>query len=214
MRILVTAGPTRQPIDPVRFITNASSGRMGSALAAAAAAAGHEVTLLLGPVDSAVRADVPPAVTVVPFVTVDELRDALRRRFPDCDALVMAAAVGDFRCRAPAQRKLSRCGGPTQLELVPSEDVLAGVAAGKRADQTVVAFALEDGSRHGMAARARAKLAAKRADYVVVNAVAAMGAESGEACVLSGQGVLSDWAVRTKKDLANELVALLASSGT
>lgn len=206
MRICVTAGPTREPIDAVRFITNASSGRMGYAVAAAALAAGHEAVLLTGPV----CLDPPEGAEVVSFVTVDDLAGRLAERFPRCDALVMAAAVGDFRVESPASGKISRRGGPVSVRLVPTEDVLAGVAAGKRPGQVVMAFAAERGDREAMAAKARSEMAAKGADLVVCNPASAMGAADSEACILSAEGVVVPWARRQKGDLAAELIRVLA----
>jgi phosphopantothenoylcysteine decarboxylase/phosphopantothenate--cysteine ligase len=210
MHVLVTAGPTRQYIDSVRFITNASTGRMGSAVARAAARAGHQVTLLLAQAVAAGR-EPPPGCEVVPFVSVDELKAALAARFDGCDALVMAAAVGDFRPERPLEGKLARSAGPVTVRLLPTEDLLAGLAARKREGQTVVAFAVEDGPPEAAAAKARAEMAAKGADYVVANTPAAMGAEASEACILSPGGIVLPWGRRAKEALAGEIVRLLAS---
>ena len=124
MRIIVTAGPTREYIDPVRFISNASSGKMGYAVAACAASAGHEVTLISGPVALAT----PPGVRRVDIVSVADLQRALSEAFPWADALVMSAAVGDFTVESPSDRKISRKGGPITVRLVPTADILAGRA--------------------------------------------------------------------------------------
>jgi len=205
MRILVTAGPTREHIDAVRFITNASSGRMGYAVAAAAARAGHEVTLLTGPV----ALPIPEGCDGVPFVSVEDLKRELDRRFADCDALVMAAAVGDFRPEAKVAGKIPRRGGPITLRLAPTEDVLAAVAASKRPGQIVVAFSVEEGPPAEIEAKAQEEMAAKSADYVVVNTPAAMAAKQSEACILSRSGPVLPWARRTKSQLADEIVKLL-----
>ena len=206
MRVLVTAGPTREYIDPVRFLTNASSGRMGYAVAAAAARAGHDVTLLTGPV----AIEPPEACRVVPFVTVAELKRALDERFAACDALIMAAAVGDFRPQARHPGKLRRSDGPLAVRLVPTDDVVAGVAGKKRDDQIVVVFAVEDGLPDQIEAKARAKMLAKKADYVVANTPAAIGADESEACILSPAGAALPWASRSKERLADEIVKLIA----
>jgi phosphopantothenoylcysteine decarboxylase/phosphopantothenate--cysteine ligase len=205
MRLLVTAGPTREYLDDVRFISNASSGRMGCAVASAGVAAGHAVTLLLGPC----AAEPPGGCEVVPFVTLADLKAALEERFGGCDALVMAAAVGDFRPERTRAGKLSRSAGPVDVRLVPTEDVLAGAAARKRPGQVVVAFAVEAGPREQAEARARQKLTAKRADLIVVNAPAAMGAAESEACVLGMEGVVLPWGRRDKRELARPLVQAL-----
>ena len=141
MKLLVTAGPTREPIDAVRFITNASSGQMGYAVAAAGVAAGMEVTLLSGPVALAP----PEGCQVVPFVTVADLKALLVARFDACDALVMGAAVGDFTVQNPSPGKLHRSDGPIRLTLLPTDDLLAALTARKRTTQRIVAFAVEEG---------------------------------------------------------------------
>jgi phosphopantothenoylcysteine decarboxylase / phosphopantothenate---cysteine ligase len=202
MRIVVTAGPTREYIDSVRFISNASSGRMGFAVAAAAAAAGHEVTLLAGPVEL----PPPTGCQVVRFVSVEDLSAALAARFADCDALVMTAAVGDFRPERRVDGKIPRRGGAVTARLVPTEDVLAGLARGKRPGQVVVAFAVEDPPPAAAEAKARA-------DLVVVNTPAAMGAQESDACILGSAGVLLPWGRRTKQELAEEVVKLLSRMG-
>lgn len=202
MKIIVTAGPTREHIDDVRFITNASSGRMGYAVAASAAAAGHDVTLLSGPV----HLDVPDGVAVERFVSVEELLNLLHERFASCDALVMTAAVGDFTPLPKVQGKLPRRGGPVKLTLVPTEDVLATVAAGKQPGQVVVAFAVETGDPAAIEAKARDELARKHADMVVLNTPAAMGSEASQAALVTAEATLLPWGKRSKTELAAEIV--------
>lgn len=211
MRVLVTAGPTRQYVDTVRFLTTASSGRMGYAVTRAAVAAGCRVTLLTGPVSLSA----PPNCEVVHFVSVADLKAELEQHFADCDALVMAAAVGDFRMDGGAlATKLSRRAGPITLRLIPTEDVLAGVAAGKRDDQTIVAFTVEDGGDDRAVAKARDEMDAKNADFTVVNAPDAIAAEDSRACIISRTGAILPWARRAKQDLADEIVALLRPGQT
>jgi phosphopantothenoylcysteine decarboxylase / phosphopantothenate---cysteine ligase len=163
LRVLVTAGGTREPIDSVRFIGNRSSGRMGLALAEQAARRGADVTLIAANVAIAPPAD----VRTVTVETTAELDAAVRERFPDADVLIMAAAPADFRPAEPVEDKLRREGGPVALELEATEDIVAGVAAGRRPDQTVVGFAAEHGE--GAVERGRAKLSRKGLDVVVVN---------------------------------------------
>ena len=164
------------------------------------------MTLLTGPV-----ALPPPAgVSVVPFVSADELHTALLERFAACDALVMAAAPGDFRPETRAEGKVRRSGGPITLRLVPTEDILAAVARRRRPAQTVVAFAVEPGRDEAVSAAARAKLQAKRADYIVVNSPAAMAAGTSRACILSASRTVLDWADRPKTELARAIVRLLS----
>ncbi|MDY7010059.1 MAG: phosphopantothenoylcysteine decarboxylase [Planctomycetota bacterium] len=205
MKIIVTTGPTREYIDSVRFITTASSGKMGYAVAAEAVLSGHEVTLITGPT----AIDPPAGCKVVRFVTVRELAQALDERFDDCDALIMAAAVGDFTVEKPAGTKISRSAGPVRITLEPTEDVLAGLCRRKRPGQIIVAFAVEDLPTEQAEAKARDEMQRKNADYVVLNPPAAMGAETSEACILSPDGIVLTWARRAKTDLARQIIALL-----
>jgi phosphopantothenoylcysteine decarboxylase / phosphopantothenate---cysteine ligase len=164
LKVLVTAGGTREPIDSVRFIGNRSSGRMGLALAEEAAKRGADVTLL------AANVTIPPpdGVSEVKVETTAELEAAVRERFPDADVLIMAAAPADFRPMEPADTKLLREENESlTVDLEPTEDIVAAVAAGRRPDQTVVGFAAEHGT--GAVERGRAKLARKGLDAVVVN---------------------------------------------
>jgi phosphopantothenoylcysteine decarboxylase / phosphopantothenate---cysteine ligase len=176
LRVLVTAGGTREPIDSVRFIGNRSSGRMGLALAAAAARRGAEVTL----VAANVSLESPPGVETVDVETAAELADAVSQRFPSCDVLLMAAAVADFRPVAAERGKIAREGGSLDLRLEETNDVLASVAAARRRGQVLVGFAAE----HGPEAieRARAKLERKAVDAIVFNDVSRgdLGFDSAE----------------------------------
>jgi phosphopantothenoylcysteine decarboxylase / phosphopantothenate---cysteine ligase len=163
LRVLVTAGGTREPIDPVRFIGNRSSGRMGIALAAAAAKRGAEVTLIAANVALAA----PAGVERVDVETAAELAEAARERFPSQHLLLMAAAPADFRVQ-PAATKMKRQDG-LELALEPTEDILAGLAAERSEDQTIVGFAAEHGGE--AVGRARNKLQRKGADMIVLNDV-------------------------------------------
>ena len=187
---------------------------MGCAVARAAVEAGHDVTLLLGPGTESARGEDPARTCrIVPFVSLADLKRELAARFDDCDALVMAAAVGDFAPEHILPVKLHRSGGPVTLKLFPTEDVVAGVASGKRPDQVVVTFAVEDGDREQIQAKARSEMAAKGADLVVVNTPAAMAAEDSEACVLGREGTALPWARRSKGDLADQIVRMLGRRG-
>lgn len=167
VRVLVTAGGTREPIDSVRFLGNSSSGKMGLALARAARARGAEVTV----VAANVGLEPPASVDWRPVRTAVELRAVCEREFPSCDILLMAAAVADFAPAEPVAEKIKKDGRERlTLELEPTADVLAGLAAHRRADQTLVGFAAEHGERaleHG-----RDKLARKGLDAVIVNDIA------------------------------------------
>jgi phosphopantothenoylcysteine decarboxylase / phosphopantothenate---cysteine ligase len=165
LRVLVTAGGTREPIDSVRFVGNRSSGRMGLALAGAAARRGADVTLIA----ANVAMPEPAGVRRIDVETADQLAAAAELEFSGCQVLLMAAAPADFRAAEVAEGKLRREGEGLELRLKPTEDILAGLAAGRGPRQTVVGFAAEHGE--GGAERARAKLAGKGADLIVLNDV-------------------------------------------
>ncbi len=183
-RVLVSAGGTREAIDPVRVLTNRSSGRQGVALAEAAARLGAAVTLVTAGAHE-VAPDVAPAVTVVRVESAAEMGEALARAFDHADALVMAAAVSDFTLEARAEKIKRRDGAPT-LTLRASPDLLAGLAAGRRPGQVIVGFAAETSDVEANAAR---KLEEKGVDLLVVNDVTAPGAgfdhETNEVVILA-----------------------------
>ncbi|HEX6781453.1 MAG TPA: bifunctional phosphopantothenoylcysteine decarboxylase/phosphopantothenate--cysteine ligase CoaBC [Solirubrobacterales bacterium] len=164
LRVLVTAGGTREPIDPVRFIGNRSSGRMGIALAAAAAKRGAEVTLIA----ANVPLPAPAGVRRIDVETAAQLAAAAGEEFRSAHVLLMAAAPADFRAAAPASGKLKRSGS-LELSLEPTEDILAALASERRQGQTIVGFAAEHGGE--AVERARGKLERKGADLIVLNDV-------------------------------------------
>jgi phosphopantothenoylcysteine decarboxylase / phosphopantothenate---cysteine ligase len=184
--MLITAGPTHEPIDAVRFIGNRSSGRMGSALAQEAAGRGWDVTLLMGP------AAVLPSdsrVQVLRFRTCADLQALLRAHVAGADALVMAAAVADYRPKVDPQffgGKFRRKNETLTLTLEPTPDLLSEVAATRRGDQLMVGFALEP--REELLASAKAKLERKRVDMVVANPLETMDSDTVEAVVLFRDG--------------------------
>jgi phosphopantothenoylcysteine decarboxylase / phosphopantothenate---cysteine ligase len=204
--VLLTSGPTHEPIDPVRFVGNRSTGKMGAALAAEARARGAAVTVVLGP-----GASVPVGVAIVPVETAEEMRDAVLARFDDADAVVMAAAVADFRPKAIAEEKLKKDAGVPELLLEPTPDIL-GELGERRTGQVLVGFAAEteDLERAG-----RRKLEAKRLDLVVVNLVGradtGFGADTNEAMLLAATG--DDVALRTwgKRELAAAVIDRVAA---
>lgn len=167
--VLVTAGGTREAVDPVRTLTNRSSGLMGVAVAAAARDRGAAVTLV-----TAAAAEPEPGITPVPVESAAEMAEAVKRRLPVCDALVMAAAVADFRPAEPAPGKIKKADHPAlTIALEPTEDILAALAAGRDGWQrpaVVVGFAAET---ERLLDRARGKLEAKRLDLIAANAVGA-----------------------------------------
>ncbi len=200
LRLLVTAGPTREPIDPVRYVSNRSSGRMGYALAEAARDRGAAVTLLSGPT-GLVR---PPGVRFVPFETAADLQGILVREFPEADGLAMAAAVADFIPDA-SPRRLHRGDGDRSLRLAAGRDVLASLRPLKRG-QTVVAFAAET---EDLERRALQKMETKGADLIVVNDVSRsdIGFESpeNEVVILSAGDPPRPITRRPKKDVADAI---------
>jgi phosphopantothenoylcysteine decarboxylase / phosphopantothenate---cysteine ligase len=208
LKILVTAGPTREPLDPVRFLSNRSSGKMGTALAAVAAAAGHEVTLIAGPTDL----PTPPRVRRMDVTTAAEMAAAVKREFPACDALLMTAAVADYRPRAVAAQKIKKGRGTLVLELERTEDILSSVAAIKRPGQRVMGFAAET---ERLADHAREKLARKRLDWIVANDVSradiGFGSDLNEVTVFSPDGELP-LPRMSKADLAARLLEIVAAS--
>jgi phosphopantothenoylcysteine decarboxylase/phosphopantothenate--cysteine ligase len=173
-RVLVTAGGTREPIDPVRFIGNRSSGRMGIALAAAAARRGADVTLIA----ANVALPEPAGIRRIDVETTEQLAEATRAEFAQAHLLLMAAAPADFRCADPATGKLERS-GDLDLRLEATEDILASLTAERTEAQTIVAFAAEHGND---LARAREKLTRKGADLIVLNDISDLeiGFESAE----------------------------------
>jgi phosphopantothenoylcysteine decarboxylase/phosphopantothenate--cysteine ligase len=186
-RILITSGPTRQYLDPVRYLSNGSSGRMGQAMAAAAIRAGHQVVVVTGPVDLSY----PAGVEVVPVVSTEEMLEACLRLFPDCDGLIGVAAPCDYRPVQVAPRKIRKTGNPLRLELVETPDIVATLAEIKKA-QWMVAFALETEDRR---MRAMQKLEQKSCDLIVVNGPAAMHSHETDVEVLDRSGcVVGRWA--------------------
>ena len=168
MRCLITAGPTREHLDPVRFISNGSSGRMGYALAAAALRRGWRVDLVSGPVALAP----PPGAALHAVVSAAEMFQACEPRFADCDLFLAVAAVADYCPKVCSPEKLRKGGSGWRLELVPTIDILRTLAARKRPGQVVVGFAAET---HDLEARARRKLEEKNLDWIVANDVSQPG---------------------------------------
>ncbi len=186
--MLITAGPTHEPIDAVRFLGNRSSGRLGVHLADAAAAHGWEVTLLLGPV--ALRAT-QKGVRTIPFRTCSDLQALLAEHASKSDVIVMAAAVADYRPKVDPNffgGKFRRKNEPLTLTLEPTPDLIAGVSATRRPGQTIIGFALEP--RDELHASAKAKLERKGLDMVVGNPLETMDSDEIEAFVLHRDGTI------------------------
>jgi len=170
MRILITAGGTREYIDPVRFISNASSGRMGYALARAAFKAGHKVTLITAPTNQSPPSD----VKLVEVETAVQMFEAVKKRFEKCDCLIMAAAVADYTPARPAKTKIKKSNKPLTLKLKPTTDILKWAGKHKSKNQVIVGFALED---KVVRARAEKKLREKNLDMIIANTSAAIGSD-------------------------------------
>jgi phosphopantothenoylcysteine decarboxylase/phosphopantothenate--cysteine ligase len=207
-RVLVTSGPTLEPIDPVRYIANRSSGKQGHAIARAAAAAGADVTLVSGPV----TLDDPPGLRVVHVESAREMLAAVEAALP-VDIGIFAAAVADWRAERTSDRKVKKEGGPPpRLELVENPDILAAVAkSGDRRPRLVVGFAAET---ENVIAHATAKLARKGCDLIVANdvspATGVMGGDRNTVHLVSSQGV-ETWPTLTKDEVARRLVSHLAN---
>ena len=170
-RLLITAGPTRERIDPVRFVSNYSSGKMGFALAESAARAGFDVVLIAGPVGLTVQSS---HIRRIDVESAREMHAAALREFPDCAGAILCAAVADYAPEAPAERKIKReTTGPLTLRLVPNPDIAADLGLRKRADQWLVGFALE--TDHALD-NARGKLRRKHLDLIVLNSLSDAGA--------------------------------------
>jgi len=205
-RVLVTAGGTREPIDPVRYVGNRSSGKMGHAVAAAARRRGAHVVL----VTTAAR-PVAAGIDVVRVETADQMRDAVLGRAAGCDAVVMAAAVADFRPKAVASEKLKKGDGVPEIVLEPTVDILAELGARKPPGQVVVGFAAET---ERVREHAAAKLAAKKVDLIVANDVSAADAgfevDTNRALVLDAAGGVEELPLMSKEALADRLVERIA----
>ena len=206
MHVLVTAGPTEEPIDPVRFITNRSSGKMGYAVAEAAAARGAKVTLVSGPV----ALDAPAGVDRVPVRTACEMLQSASDPFERCDIAVFTAAVADMRPAAPVAHKLKKSSSDdadllSRIELVENPDILATLAARKRDDQVIVGFAAETDD---VVANAQRKLASKHADFIVANRVGegvAFGTDDNQATLVLVDGSV-DLPLMPKRELADRIL--------
>ena len=200
-RILITSGPTRQYLDPVRYLTNASSGRMGAALVQAALDLGHEVIVVSGPVE----VEYPAEASIVSVVSTEEMLDRSREAFADCDGLIGAAAPCDYRPRNVETGKISKTGELLLLELVETDDVVATLGAEKGA-RWVVGFALET-EDHRL--RALAKLERKCCDLIVSNGVEAMDSLENRVEIIAPSGELIDSFAGTKVRIASRILTMI-----
>ena len=202
-RVVVTAGPTREHVDPVRYLSNESSGKMGFAIAEAAAARGDRVLLVAGPVSL----ETPKRVRRVDVVSAREMLAATRQGFEDADVLIMSAAVADWRPRRKMAAKWRKKGDSKEvatLDLVRNPDILA-LLGRRKGDRLVIGFALETG--RGLE-RAQGKLERKNADYIVLNDASALSAERTSVAILGRDGSLRRMRNRSKREVARVLAAL------
>jgi phosphopantothenoylcysteine decarboxylase/phosphopantothenate--cysteine ligase len=202
-RVLVTAGPTREPIDPVRFISNHSSGKMGVALAAAAWRRGASVDLVAGPLS----VSTPPGVAIHGVESTEEMAAAVERLLPQSDVLVMAAAPADFRPTAAARQKIKKTDAPGPLALAPTPDILHATKSARRAGAIIVGFALETTD---VLAGGRAKLTGKELDLIVVNdateAGAGFGVDTNRVTLLMRNGAEEQLPLMSKLEVADAIL--------
>jgi phosphopantothenoylcysteine decarboxylase/phosphopantothenate--cysteine ligase len=199
--ILITSGPTRQYLDPVRYLTNASSGRMGKALAEAALEQGHEVTIVSGPVE----VPYPAAARVVPVVSTEEMLQKCQELFPACDGLIGVAAPCDYRPVRVAESKIAKTGQPLLLHLIETPDVVATLGAAKT-HQWLVGFALETEDQR---LRALAKLERKSCDLMVLNGPEAMNAPDNRVEILDRTGAIVSTLAGSKEDVARGIFRVI-----
>ncbi len=203
MHILITAGPTREKIDPVRFISNRSTGKMGYAIARCGIALGHKVTLISGP-----TALTPPdGVEFVPVESAAEMADAVHRLAPNADMLIMSAAVADYRPAHPVDSKMKKQSGPLFLELERTEDILAAVGKNKRSDQLLVGFAAET---EDLEAHALDKLKRKNLNWIVANYVAdGFGNDTNKVILFNSKGEQFPIRRSAKDDVAKQIFEII-----
>jgi len=201
--VVVTAGATREPLDPVRFISNHSSGKMGIALARAAWRRGADVTLIAGHVD----VPLPGELEVVNTTTVEEMAESVSQRLPKADVLIMAAAPADYRPAKPAPQKIKKHRSTPKIDLVETEDILKSSIPRRKKKSLIVGFALEtsDGVKN-----AKEKLKAKDLDLIVVNDAtepgAGFGVDTNRVTVIGRDGKQQDLKLMSKADLAEVLL--------
>lgn len=206
--IVVTAGGTREALDPVRYLGNRSSGKMGIAIANAAASAGAKVELIVGSVS--VELPQSPNITITAALSTGAMADAVAQKFAHADALIMAAAVADFRPAVLADQKIKKHGdGTLTLHLVPTEDILATMGAQKKPGQVIIGFAAET---NDLLQNANAKLAKKNADAIVANDVSepgiGFGSDANAVTILQPNQAPIKWARQSKQKVAEKIVEL------
>ena len=208
MRFVVTAGPTREPIDPVRFLSNRSSGKMGYAIAEAALASGHDVTLISGPANL----KPPERAHFVAVTTSEEMFAGVQSAVTDCDVFVMCAAVADYRPAKISPQKIKKENAGRTLELVPTRDILSAIARGPRSF-LVVGFAAET---NNVEENAQKKLSAKNCDIIIANDVSradsGMESDENEVEIFFRNGEREKIRQTAKKNIARELVKIISNT--
>jgi phosphopantothenoylcysteine decarboxylase/phosphopantothenate--cysteine ligase len=204
-RIVITSGPTRQYLDPVRYLTNASSGRMGSCLAEAALVRGHKVIVVSGPV----ALSYPSGCQVHHVVTTQEMLEVARRAFSHADGLIGVAAPCDYMPKKVADQKISKNGLSLNLELIETPDIVASLAASKRDNQWVVGFALETEDQRF---RAVSKMQRKCCDMMVSNGPDAMNSESNQVEILARDGNVLEAIAGSKATIADRIMHWIQTS--
>lgn len=199
MRVLITAGGTREYIDPVRFISNASSGRMGYALVRAALRAGHKVTLITTPTGQRP----PKGAKIVEVETAAQMFEAVKKSFEICDCLIMAAAVSDYTPARTAKTKIKKSNKSLTLRLKPTTDILKWVGKNKRKPQIVVGFALED---KNLRQNAEKKLKEKNLDMIIANTSAAIGADKSAVQIKTPESEWLKFPTATKNTIAAKII--------
>jgi phosphopantothenoylcysteine decarboxylase / phosphopantothenate---cysteine ligase len=202
-RILITSGPTREYLDPVRYLSNGSSGRMGTALATALLEVGHQVVVVSGPVE----APYPAAAEVIGVVSTEDMLWACQKVFPTCDGLIAVAAPCDYRPVSAAAHKIKKTGKPLVVELVETPDIVAELAKQKGV-QWIVGFALET---EDVRLRAMQKLERKNCDLIVMNGPQAIHAADTQVEMLDRRGESLGRFAGSKSHVARQIVAVLGS---
>ena len=206
MRILITAGPTREKIDPVRFISNRSTGKMGYAIAAYVAALGHEVTLVSGPV----ALTAPANVRLIPVESAAEMAEAVHANIQQADMIIMSAAVADYRPAHPVDNKMKKQPGNLFLELERTEDILGTVGKNKRQDQILVGFAAET---EDLENRAIGKLQRKNMDWIIANLVSdGFGNDTNKVIIFNRNGERFPLALADKSEIARQSIDLILAN--
>ena len=211
MRFLITAGPTREPIDPVRYISNRSSGKMGYAIAEAALAEAHQIMLISGPANL----EAPDNATLISVSTSDEMFEAVHRYADECDICVLCAAVADYKPVSVSSTKIKKRGAKFSLELVPTRDILDSLGHKQDRQFVLVGFAAETDHVEENATR---KLRAKNCDIIVANDVSSadsgMESDANEVIILFRNGEREKISRAPKKIIARELVKIFSNFAT